>query len=105
MATSYVARKAEPALVRENRVSRFADHKPSGKSYDDFLNRLRWQSSRLFESLREVAAIVVYKLKGYETTAEDALVKLPYDLHYVQHHTLALDLSILLRTLLRSLRS
>ncbi len=43
--------------------------------------------------------------KGYETTAEDALVKLPYDLYYVEHHTLSLDLSILLKTLLRSLRS
>ncbi len=64
LVSSYVARKAEPALIRENRVSRFADHQPSGKSYDDFLNRLRWQSGRLFESLREVAAIVIYKLRG-----------------------------------------
>ncbi len=41
--------------------------------------------------------------KGYETTAEDALVKLPYDLYYVEHQSLTFDLSILLKTLLRPL--
>ncbi len=63
--SSYVSRRAEPRLVRELRVSRFDSHRPSGKSYDDVLNRLRWQSARLFEALRELAAISLYKLKGY----------------------------------------
>ncbi len=41
--------------------------------------------------------------KGYETTAEDALVKLPYDVYHIEHQSLAFDLSILLKTILRSL--
>jgi len=64
LVSAYVARKAEPALVRQLRVSRFEDHRPSGKSYNDIFNRLRWQNSRLLEALREVAAIAFYKLKG-----------------------------------------
>ncbi len=63
--THYVARKAGPSIARELRASQFADHRPSGKSYDDVFNRLRGRSSTLFEALREVAAIVVYKLRGY----------------------------------------
>lgn len=43
--------------------------------------------------------------KGYETTAEDAAIKLPCDLYYVEHRSLSLDISILLRTLVYSLRS
>jgi lipopolysaccharide/colanic/teichoic acid biosynthesis glycosyltransferase len=43
--------------------------------------------------------------KGYETTAEDAAVKLPYDLYYIDHQSLGLDIAILLRTLKNSLRS
>ncbi len=43
--------------------------------------------------------------KGYETTAEDALIKLPYDLYYIDHQSLAFDLSILLKTVAKSLRS
>ncbi len=43
--------------------------------------------------------------KGYETTAEDALIKLPSDLFYVDHRSLAFDLTILVRTLINTLRS
>ena len=43
--------------------------------------------------------------KGYETTAEDALVKLPYDLYYIDHQSLSFDLTILLKTIVKSLRS
>ena len=43
--------------------------------------------------------------KGYETTAEDALVKLPYDLYYIEHKSLGLDMIILVRTLINTLRS
>jgi len=63
--TDHIAKKAGPSVVREYRVSRFAAHRPSGKSYDDPFNRLRWQGGRLLEGLREVAAIMIYKLKGY----------------------------------------
>jgi lipopolysaccharide/colanic/teichoic acid biosynthesis glycosyltransferase len=43
--------------------------------------------------------------KGYETTAEDALIKLPYDLYYIEHKSLGLDMIILVRTLINTLRS
>ena len=65
MVTGYVARKAEPRVVRELRVSQFPAHRPSRKSYDDIFNRLRWQNSEFFDALREFAAIAVYRLKGY----------------------------------------
>lgn len=35
----------------------------------------------------------------YGSTDEDALVKLQYDLYYIRHHSLLLDLSIILRTI------
>jgi lipopolysaccharide/colanic/teichoic acid biosynthesis glycosyltransferase len=43
--------------------------------------------------------------KGYETTAEDALIKLPYDLYYIDHQSLSFDLAILIRTIMKSSRS
>jgi exopolysaccharide biosynthesis polyprenyl glycosylphosphotransferase len=35
----------------------------------------------------------------YGSTDEDALVKLQYDLYYIRHHSLLLDLNIMLRTI------
>ncbi len=64
LVSGYVSKRAEPGLVRELLVSRFTSYRPSGKTYDDILNRLRWQSGRLFESLREIVAITVYKMRG-----------------------------------------
>jgi exopolysaccharide biosynthesis polyprenyl glycosylphosphotransferase len=40
---------------------------------------------------------------GYTSSVEDALVKLQYDLYYIKHQSLRLDLYILLRTLGRML--
>ncbi len=34
----------------------------------------------------------------YGSTDEDALTKLQYDLYYIRHHSLLLDLNIMLRT-------
>ncbi len=41
---------------------------------------------------------------GYGSTDEDALVKLQYDLYYIRHQSLWLDLNILLRTVGRVLK-
>lgn len=41
--------------------------------------------------------------KGYETTAEDALLKLPYDLYYLEHQSLTFDLTILFKTFINTL--
>jgi lipopolysaccharide/colanic/teichoic acid biosynthesis glycosyltransferase len=35
---------------------------------------------------------------GYGASEKDALAKLEYDLYYVKHHSLALDLMVLLQT-------
>lgn len=42
--------------------------------------------------------------QGYSGTEEDALVKLQYDLYYIKHQSIFLDVVILLRTVLNSLR-
>jgi lipopolysaccharide/colanic/teichoic acid biosynthesis glycosyltransferase len=36
---------------------------------------------------------------GYGSTVEDALIKLQYDLYYIRHHSLFLDLLIIMRTI------
>ncbi len=42
---------------------------------------------------------------GYAATVEDTVAKLEYDLYYIKHRTLSMDLSILLRTVGTVLRS
>jgi uncharacterized SAM-binding protein YcdF (DUF218 family) len=63
---NYRARKiADPVKVRELRVSQFPSYRPSGKVDGDIFMKLRWRSSYFFAALREVFAILVYKIKGY----------------------------------------
>jgi uncharacterized SAM-binding protein YcdF (DUF218 family) len=65
LVTEYSAQKVkDPTVVRSLRQSRFPEFRPSGKSYDDVLNRLKWRTEYFFSSLREVVALVVYKIKG-----------------------------------------
>lgn len=63
--TNYVSRRLEADVVREKRRSSVPDFTPSGKSYDDPINRLRWRFDYLATACRELAAIVWYKIKGY----------------------------------------
>ena len=66
MVTGYRASKVKDAAkVRELKTTRFAEHRPSGKSYDDFFNRLKWRSEYFWTTLRELGALIVYKIKGY----------------------------------------
>ena len=65
LVTQYSARKSkDPLVVRSLRESRFAEFQPNGKSYDDIFNRLKWRTGYFFSSLRELAALVSYKIKG-----------------------------------------
>jgi hypothetical protein len=64
MVSAYTSEKAKPSIARQFLVSRVGSYKPNGKSYADIFNQLSGQSSLLFASLREVAAIAFYKLKG-----------------------------------------
>jgi uncharacterized SAM-binding protein YcdF (DUF218 family) len=54
----------DPGKVRALMASNFADFRPSVKAYGDVFNRLKSQTTNFLNSLREVAAIVVYKIKG-----------------------------------------
>lgn len=65
MVTGYTARRKNPDNVRNLKTSQFAKFRPSHKRYNDFLFRLRNRSSYFLEALREVEAIVYYKIKGY----------------------------------------
>jgi uncharacterized SAM-binding protein YcdF (DUF218 family) len=63
--SAYTAQKVnDPTVVRSLRTSRYPGHFPSGKRYDDVFNRLKWGTDTLFTSLREVAAVISYKIKG-----------------------------------------
>lgn len=61
----YSSLKKDPALVRSLMTSEFQDHEPSGKVYNDVFRRLRNGTGYLLETLREMAAIGIYKIKGY----------------------------------------
>jgi|GEM_PF-1693762 len=66
MVTGYTATRTKDASkVRELRKTRFADFKPSGKRYDDLINRIRWRSDYFWTAFREMGALVLYKIKGY----------------------------------------
>jgi uncharacterized SAM-binding protein YcdF (DUF218 family) len=66
MVTGYRASKVtDPSKVRDLKETKFAEHRPSGKSYADFFNRLKWRSAYFWTSLRELGALIVYKIKGY----------------------------------------
>ncbi len=65
MITNYSSKKLDPKIVRNLRTSRFDTFRPSKKKYDDIFMRLRRRTSYFFDALREVAAIVLYKVKGY----------------------------------------
>jgi uncharacterized SAM-binding protein YcdF (DUF218 family) len=65
MVTGYTASKVKDAAkVRELKTTRFAEYKPSGKRYDDVINRLKWRSDYFWTALRELGALLAYKLKG-----------------------------------------
>ena len=69
MVTDYVAKGAAKApdtrIIRDQRTSSVETYRPSGKSYDDPINRLKWGLDSLLVSAREAVAIGVYKFKGY----------------------------------------
>ena len=73
MVTSYVAKGPDSRLgkppdtriIRDLRTSSVETYRPSGKSYDDPINRLKWGLNDLLSSAREAVAIAVYKFKGY----------------------------------------
>lgn len=65
MITNYSSKKPDPAIVRSLRISRFKTFQPSKKKYDDVFTRLRQRTNHFFMALRELAAILWYKVKGY----------------------------------------
>ncbi len=65
MITYYSSKKPDPKIVRSLKTSRFKAFRPSKKKYDDIFMRLRRRTSYFFTALRELAAILWYKVKGY----------------------------------------
>jgi len=61
----YSSQKKDPAIVRSLMASRFKTHEPSGKVYNDVFRRLKYRSGYFFETLREIAAILSYKIQGF----------------------------------------
>jgi len=58
------ARSMGPAVARSLRRSAIGAYRPSGRRYDDPLNRLKWGLDRLLITIRELVAIGAYKLRG-----------------------------------------
>ena len=65
MVTRYLSKKVQPEVVRSEMRSRLEGFRPSGRRYDDPLNRLKWRSAYWLTALRELVAIGWYKVKGY----------------------------------------
>jgi uncharacterized SAM-binding protein YcdF (DUF218 family) len=64
MVTSYTATR-DGAPGREGKRSLFENFQASGKRYDDPINRLKWGLDTLLTTIRECAAIGVYKARGW----------------------------------------
>ena len=62
--TSYTSIREDPDIVRSLKTSRFESYTPSDKRYNDIFMKLRYRTGYFFQALREMAAIVVYKIKG-----------------------------------------
>lgn len=59
------SKKPLPVINRSLKKSRFKNFHASNKKYNDIFIRLKSKTSYFFEALREAAAIVWYKIKGY----------------------------------------
>jgi hypothetical protein len=57
--------KSDSTIVRSLRVSQFETFWPSKKRYDYIFMRLKGRIGYFFMALREVGAILWYKVKGY----------------------------------------
>ena len=60
----YEAGGAGVSRARSRRRSSIDSFEPTGRRYDDPFNRLKWGLDRLLTTLRELAAIGVYKYRG-----------------------------------------
>lgn len=65
MVVSYSSKKDDPTIVRHLKTSRYETYKPSQKVYRDVFRRIRNRTGYFLESLREIAAIGYYKVKGH----------------------------------------
>jgi hypothetical protein len=54
-----------PKLIRADKATKLDTYRPSEKIYNDIFMRLKRRSAYFFTALRELGALVVYKLKGY----------------------------------------
>ena len=57
--------RKDPDIARNLMTSRFEGFRPSDKKYNDIFMKLRNRTNYFFNALREMAAIFLYKIKGF----------------------------------------
>jgi len=60
-----VSRQDAAEYLRDEKISSLPAFKKSDKVYDDVFSRLKWRSAYFFTTLRELASLVAYKVKGF----------------------------------------
>jgi hypothetical protein len=60
-----ISRADAAPYLRDEKTSSLSAFKQSDKVYNDVFMRLKWRSFYFFTTLRELAALVVYKAKGF----------------------------------------
>ena len=63
--TSHTSNRKDPNIVRNLKTSRFESYRASDKKYNDIFMKLRNRTNYFFQAMREMAAIFLYKIKGY----------------------------------------
>jgi len=63
--THHTSSRKDPNIVRNLKISQFENYRPSDKKYNDIFMKLRNRTNYFFQALREMAAIFLYKIKGY----------------------------------------
>ena len=63
--THHTSIRKDPNIVRNLKTSRFESYRASDKKYNDIFMKLRNRTNYFFQAMREMAAIVVYKIKGF----------------------------------------
>lgn len=63
--THHISGRKDPDIVRNLKISQFESFRPSDRKYNDIFMKLRYRTNYFFQALREMAAIILYKIKGF----------------------------------------
>lgn len=62
--THHTSSQKDPNIVRNLKTSRFESYQASDKKYNDIFMKLRYRTTYFFQAMREMAAIILYRIKG-----------------------------------------